>query len=211
MKLIHNKYVRLVSTLCLVISIVLATAFFTGVGDPKADFTTMREFMESIYPKMIQVGFGAERMIYRYDDDTLWNNAHTIALVTPMDELTVENSHIINKWGTPRAFFSRRQVRVIEFFKNEEDYENEFMMAELCVLLEDGTLVYKETCYPMQKGDYYLVFLAKSGYLSSPAVPLGYGEGKYDITNLHLNDRLSDATKAFEDLLHSTMPEDIGA
>lgn len=122
----------------------------------------------------------------QFDYQGLWKRAHTIALVTPEDELTQENSRGISETGD--RFYnahSVRTVRALQFYKNEREYEETFQMVEECAMLADGSVVGMDESYPMQKGDVYLVFLCESGW-GYPII-VSADNGKFDLTNLRLN------------------------
>ena len=142
----------------------------------------------------------------QWDFEGLMGYAHTVALVTPVDELSPDNSFGIEESGDKyHKAYSVRKVEVIEYYKNEKNYGDTFEMAEKCVMLNDGTLVMKEDCYPMEKGDCYLVFLIDSGYGGYP-LSISADNGKIDLTYLSLNTRKSLAAEALLefDLLEPT-------
>lgn len=146
---------------------------------------TMRELFLDIYTD-VQLSGMCNYLQFNYAELTSW--AHTIAVVTPLDDLTTENSYGISESGD--RFYnahSVREVQLVEVFKNEKGYKDTMKIAEKCVVLEDGTLVAEEACYPMQRGDYYLVFLFNSGY--GYPLSLSADNGKYDLTHLRLNNR----------------------
>ncbi len=172
-----------VTVLLLVFAAVIAAFALKAPGEPGAE--TMQELFLDIYPD-VRVSGMCNYMQFNYDELTNW--AHTIAVVTPLDDLTAENSYGISEDGD--RFFnahSVREVQLVEVFKNEKGYKDTMRIAEKCVVLEDGTLVAEEACYPMQRGDYYLVFLTDSGY--GYPLSLSADNGKYDLTHLRLNNR----------------------
>ena len=165
------------AALCLVcLAVVAASA-------QKPRYSNMKEYYQSKYASIRGVGM-ADYMQYTYPE--LFRHAQTVAVVTPVDELTAENTFGIAKSGD--IFYnlhSVRRVKALKYFKNENEYGDTFEMAEECGLLENGTLVRMEDWWPMQKGDAYLVFLRESGF----GYPLCISacNGKFDLTHLDLN------------------------
>ena len=145
--------------------------------------TSMKDLFRYKYPAYRVSGM-ADYAQYTYEG--LWRSAYIIALVTPMDELTPENSFGISDTGD--RFYeahSIRRVRALTFYKNDWNYDDEFEMAEYCAMLSDGSVVGMEDSYPMQMGEEYLVFLTWSG-LGYPII-ISEDNGKFDLTNLRLN------------------------
>ena len=195
--------IRIVAAVLMTVASLTVTAYFCG-SFTVPYYKTMDEMMAAIYPDTHITSMCAERAIYQYNAQ-LWRAAETVALVTPIDELTSINSF---QAGGRQSWYSKRQVEVIEFFKNANQYGSEFVMAEQCGLTDEGTLVRERFCYPMQTGDYYLVFLAPAqAYVDYPVV-LGLYDGKIDLSNMRLNIQMPTATKAALDLLDTNTPED---
>ena len=143
----------------------------------------MSEYYQNIYSSIITSG---QSDYMQYDFNGLYKHAHTIALVTPCDELTTQNSHGISSKGDKFYHaYSVRKLSVIEYYKNENNYDSTLEIAEKCVCLDNGSLVMEESCYPMQKGHTYLVFLTKSGY--GYPLAMSANNGKFDLTLLSLN------------------------
>jgi len=162
---------------CLVLTAII---LFTK---PQQRFATIQDYYQARYPAIRSSGM-ADFVQYDYSD--LFRYAHTVAVVTPLDELSVENTFGIAERGDRYYnIHSIREVKVLAYFKNEREYGDTVELAEECGVLEDGTLVMLEDCWPMQKGDTYLVFLCNSGF----GYPLSVSacNGKFDLTHLDLN------------------------
>mgnify|MGYP007070023742 CR=1 FL=1 len=154
-----RRYLPLILLGILVVCIILI--FTIGRANKKDAPTDFKEYYQQEYAN-IAISGSANYMVF--DSRLLMQQAHTIAIVTPLDALTTENSYGISSSGD--LYYnahSIRKVQVIQVFKNEKNYDDTIEIAEKCVLLEDGTLVMDEYCYPMQVGNYYLVFLTNSG------------------------------------------------
>ena len=157
--------------------------FFSGKESKK--YNSMREFAESQYTSVRVSGMGD---YFQYDYKELMEEAQVVAVVKSINDLTVKNSFGISETGDTFFYaFSLREVEVIESFKGEFTAGEKMEVAEKCILLENGTMVASEDCYPMRKGDYYLLFLSRSGYAGSPLLPISADNGKCDLTNLYLN------------------------
>ena len=167
------------AALCLVCIAAVAAAA------PKQKYSTLKEYYGSKYPAIRSAGM-ADFMQYSYGE--LFSHAQTVAVVTPADELTAENTFGVAKSGDIYYnLHSVRKVKALEYFKNEKEYGDTFEMAEECGLLANGTMVKLEDCWPMQKGDVYLVFLKESGF--DYPLAISACNGKFDLTHLDLNCR----------------------
>ena len=152
---------------------------------PQQPYATMRDYTQARYPAIRSAGI-TDFMQYDYAD--LFRYAHTVAVVTPLDELTAENTYGVSESGDRYYnIHSLREVKAITYFKNEKEYGDTFTLAEECGVLSDGTLVMLEDCWPMQKGDTYLVSLCKSGF--GYPISVSGCNGKFDLTHLDLNCR----------------------
>lgn len=143
----------------------------------------MKELFEDRYSNLYVTGM-ADYVQFSYEE--LWERAHTIAVITPLDELSVENSYGISDSGD--CFYNAHSIRAVQaltFYKNSKGYSENFEVVEVCAMLDDGSVVGMENCYPMYKGETYLVFLGDSGW-GYPIV-LSADNGKFDLTNLRLN------------------------
>lgn len=172
---------------CLLVGAVLCLTFVATIFTlmPKQRYATLKEYYQSKYSAIRGSGM-ADFMQYTYPE--LLSYAQTVAVVTPVDELTAENTFGIAKSGDIYYnLHSVRKVKVLEYFKNEMEYGDTLEITELCGLLENGTMVKLEDCWPMQKGDVYLVFLNGSGF--GHPVPVSACNGKFDLTHLDLNCR----------------------
>ena len=201
--LISKKKPRYMIILAIIVVIGLTIIIYTH---PKA-YQTMDEYIASKYPNIITVSQGD---YYLPDYLKLKEIAHTIALVTPGDNLTVDNSYMIGEGNDPGYWMhSLRRVKVLEFYKNLRSYTNEITIAETCVKLKNGKVAVKDDAYPMIKGDKYLVFLYDSNYPDKPMVAISNGFGKVDVTHLKLNSNYEIAVKAAVDLLGNELSEDV--
>ena len=158
-----RKKILIFAALCLIFLSFAAGGylFYRKYTAPK----TMREMMEQLYPHVSMSGMSDYAV---FDYDGLMNRAHTVALVTPLDDLTKENTFGVSESGDRYyAIHSVREVQVIQYFKNEKNFGETFTMAEKCGLTDvqeiptesgdiqvTGGLVMEENCYPMQKGNY---------------------------------------------------------
>ena len=155
-------------------SLALALCLIWGKAGAPAPYASLKDLYLARYGDIRVRGF-VDFAVFDYDE--LMAQAHTVAIVTPTDDLTAENSF---------SDRSVRTVRAVAWFKNEKDYGDTFAIAEYCACLDDGTLVVNdESCFPMQKGDYYLVFLHTA---HGHAMPLAGDNGKFDLSHLCLND-----------------------
>ena len=145
-----------------------------GRAGTPAPYASTKELFLSRYEDIRVRGF-VDFAVLDYEE--LMQRAHTVAVVTPVDKLTAENSF---------SDRSVRTVRAVAWFKNEKDYGDIFQMAEYCACLESGTLVIGgESCFPIEPGDYYLVFLHTAG---GYPMALAGDNGKFDLSHLSLND-----------------------
>ena len=153
---------------------------------PKQRFAAFEDYYHALYPTVRTGGILEYAPPYeKYY--SLRTKAHTIAVVTPLDELTGENTFAVSSGKRYTGGYSVRKVRVLKYFKNAKEYGEEFEMAEECGLAEDGTLVMQENCWPMQKGDVYLVFLDDSIVGLKYPAPIRGCNGRFDLTHLDLN------------------------
>ena len=162
--------------LCLIIAVII----YVEMPKPKQRFAAAEDYYRSIYPNIQGSGLIVELAQFGFSD--LLHYAETVAVVTPLDELTADNTFGISGKRYDNVH-SLRRVKALQYFKNEQGYGDSFEMTEFCGLLEDGTLVMTEDCWPMQPGDVYLVFLQGK---RQPA-PISACNGKYDLTHLELN------------------------
>ncbi len=178
-----NKKYSLVLVGILICLILTAIILFLRPGQR---FAAFEDYYHALYPTVRTGGILEYATTYeKYND--LRIKAHTIAVVTPLDELTRENTFAVSSGKRYSGGYSVRKVRVLQYFKNAKEYGEEFEMAEECGLAEDGTLVMQENCWPMQKGDVYLVFLDDSNAGLKYPTPIRGCNGKFDLTHLDLN------------------------
>ena len=162
--------------LCLIIAAII----YVEMPKPKQRFAAAEDYYRSIYPNIQGSGLIVELAQFGFAD--LFHYAETVAVVTPLDKLTADNTFGISGKRYDNVH-SLRRVKALQYFKNEQGYGESFEMTELCGLLEDGTLVMTEDCWPMEPGVIYLVFLRGKHH---PA-PVSACNGKYDLTHLELN------------------------
>ena len=171
---IQPRGVALILFGLLLACLALALCLTWGRAGTPAPYASTKELFLSRYEDIRVRGFVEFPAL---DFEELMAQAHTVAIVTPTDDLSAENSRYID---------SVRTVRAVAWFKNEKNFGDTFEIAEYCVCLDDGTLVISdESCFPMERGDYYLVFLH-----TAHGVPMALGadNGKFDLTHLRLND-----------------------
>ena len=143
---------------------------------------SMMEYYEGIYGDVRQVSISDYA---QFDYKGLYARAAVVAIVTPLDNLTTENTF---EWGDKDVLletYSVREVKAEKFYKNIWELDDKFQIAEYCGIAENGTMIMKDSEYPMQKGNEYLVFLCESG-LDYPIV-ISADNGKFDLTHLSLN------------------------
>ena len=160
-----------------VLSVILCIAILSTMA---VFFAGAEDYYRSIYPNIQGSGLIVELAQFGFSD--LLHYAETVAVVTPLDELTADNTFGISGKRYDNIH-SLRRVKALQYFKNEQGYGDSFEMTEFCGLLEDGTLVMTEDCWPMQRGVVYLVFLRGRQH---PA-PVSACNGKFDLTHLELN------------------------
>lgn len=167
-----------------VVAILITSIVLIALTFQKKPDESMEKHFQRIYDKVQVVAFGD---YMQYDYGTLFRQASVVAIVTPLDKLTEENTAGISSTGLNKYYnlHSVRKVEAVKFFKNDLDYEDCFTMAEKCGVIEGKNLVMMDACYPMEKGAYYLVFLQESGY--GYPISVSADNGKFDLTNLSLN------------------------
>jgi hypothetical protein len=156
---------------------------------------SMREYYEGIYGEVRQSGIADYA---QFDYTGLYARAAVVALVTPLDDLTRENTF---EWGDKDVLletYSVREVKALKFYKNVWELDEKFKIAEYCGIAENGAMIMQDSEYPMQKGNEYLVFLCESG-LDLPIV-IAADNGKFDLTHLSLNTHRNVLTAALFDL-----------
>ena len=152
---------------------------------PQQRFATIQDYTQAHYAAIRSAGITD---FMQYDYANLFRYAHTVAVVTPLDDLSAENTYGVSESGDRYYnIHSVREVKALTYFKNENEYGDTFTLAEECGVLSDGTLVMLADCWPMQKGDTYLVFLCKSGF--GYPISVSGCNGKFDLTHLDLNCR----------------------
>ena len=197
-KLMNSIKTRIFAALALTAAM-LPAFFILPVRETVPEYTELKDIVEERYGR-----FGsdcANRRIYDYAE--LKEEAHTIALVECLDDLTLENSHGVFQGGDRfHNAYSVRNVRAIKFFKNENNYPEEFQIAQGCALSERRGVVGVEGHYPMEKGGYYLVFLKTSMLSGRLPLPASASNGLFDLKYLKINsDHRQVCSQAVADLL----------
>ncbi|MBR5708982.1 MAG: hypothetical protein IKX41_06315 [Oscillospiraceae bacterium] len=182
-------------TLIIVLAVALVFSLAACAAKKPAPAESMREYYEGIYGELLQTTFPD---LMQFDYKGLCDAAGFVAVVTPLDELTAENSFEAGVGGILTERRSVREVRVVECYKDDLELGRTFKMIEFCGLDEDGALRMQENYYPMRKGDKYLVFLGGSGY-EYPAAISG-DNGKFDLARLSLNTHKEVLLDALSDL-----------
>jgi len=178
----------------------------------------MKELFKSKYDK-----FGGNTHIIDrgvLDYPMLLKCSYMVALVTSTDILTPDNTfrvrddphgRIDEPWLYNNAY-SLRETAVLRYYKNIREHGDTLTIAEHCAMSKSGAVYVEEACYPMQKGDTYLLFLTYSlSGIGKPVTVFG-GNGKIDLTNLRLNYYLKIAINALyqtELLVFDNEQEDI--
>ncbi|MBO6011809.1 MAG: hypothetical protein J6P71_08470, partial [Oscillospiraceae bacterium] len=167
-------------------AVLVAVMLLRSPGENKPA-QSLAEYYEGIYGEIRTVAYGD---YMQYDYDALFRQASVVAIVTPLDSLTEENTEGISETGMKKYYglHSLRKVKAVKYYKNEPDYGESFTIVEQCGVVEGNTLVVMDACYPMEeakKGAYYLVFLHESGY-GYPAA-ISADNGRFDLTHLSLN------------------------
>ena len=162
-------------------AVLVAVMLLRSPGENKPA-QSLAEYYEGIYGDVRQVSISDYA---QYDYKGLYARAAVVAIVTPLDDLTTENTF---EWGDKDILletYSVREVKAVKIYKNIWELGNKFQIAEYCGIAENGTMIMKDSEYPMQKGSDYLVFFCESG-LDYPIV-ISADNGKFDLTHLSLN------------------------
>lgn len=131
-----------------------------------------------------------------YEYEALKDYVHTIALVTPTDELTTKNSLIkYNSDNTISDYYSLRNVKVEKFFKNEKGFTDKLQIAERCALTKNNEYIHPEDYESMKSGHKYIVFLSDTTDKSYPIIA-SLNNGKVDLDNFKSNKRMDIAIKS---------------
>lgn len=132
---------------------------------------------------------------FNYED--LKDASPVIALVRVQDDLDASNSVIYYNENSPaiEGFFGRRQVEVLEYYKDERNLGNNISIIEPAVITDDNEYIHAEEYEKMDKDKTYIVFLSDetaSGELSI----LSANNGKIDVSNLSQNEYKEIAIKS---------------
>ena len=197
----HNR-VRLLRLLAPVLGLALV---FTALGLYR-EYTrplpeSLEEYYLRLYPNQLYVGPDLDHVTYDYPQ--LLERAKAVLVVTPEEDLPQTGtgySEDKSYGGTdPRLKYhfymprTWRRVKVLRVLKGQEEPGDRIGLYERCVLVggTDRLLVREYEAWPMVKGCAYLVFLDRDpaeGDISLLAMPVGYGNGWFDLTHLSLND-----------------------
>lgn len=164
---------------------------------------TLEEYYRRLYPNQLYAGPDLDKVIYDYPQ--LLETAKAVLIVTTEEDLTQTGTGFTEDKsyaGTdPRLKYNFyrprtwRWVKVLQVVKGKEEPGDRIGLYERCVLVGgmDRLLVREYESWPMVKGCVYLVFLDRDpaeGDVSFLAMPVGYGNGWFDLTHLGLNDPL---------------------
>lgn len=169
--------------------------------DNNANLWVIPSTMEDLCKQMYSSFNNSDLADYaQFDYDGLYYCAETIALATAADDLTAENSKGIAESGDRYHYaHSVRNVDVLHYYKNEQEYGSSLDIVEECVMNERGTVIAKVYYYPLLKGSTYLLFLGFSSYYGYP-VSLSADNGTFNLTYLRLNSRTQVITEALYSL-----------
>ncbi len=160
-----------------------ALALLSGREQQTPRFSTMEAYYTAQYG---EIRTGGMSDYAQYDYERLYSRAHTVAIVTPTEALSAENTYGISPDGD--RYYNLHAVRTFQveaFFKNERGYGETMEIAEKCGRLADGSIIAEENCYPMEMGHFYLVFLTGSGY--GYPLYISANNGYFDLNLLSLN------------------------
>lgn len=122
---------------------------------------------------------------YGYED--LKAYAHTIALVSPTDELNEKNSYIsYNPDNTISDYYSLRTIEIEKFYKNDQRLTDKIVVAERSVLTKNNEFIHPEGYESMKKGHKYIVFLVDTTDKKYPII-VSLNNGKVDLDNFKSN------------------------
>jgi hypothetical protein len=194
-KYLSKRWVAAVSLLLIAGVLVGAVRLYRDTFSPdESRYTSMKELFKSKFDKFGYNGNIIDRDVFDYPD--LFDTAHTVALVTSTDTLTQNNTFNVRddpfgrtdeKPGLYSFAYSEREVAVLQYYKNTKEYGDTLTIAEQCAMSKSGSVYVEESCYPMQKGDTYLLFLEYIPIGHGNPVTISAGNGKIDLTYLRLN------------------------
>jgi len=191
----------LVPTVILILGLVIGLVYVSFSAQNKdTKLSNMRDLMESRYSSYHDGGMSNYEV---FDYEGLVKYACTIALVTSSDTLSTDMSRDIGTKGGIEGdlyydTYSLRTVEVLEFYKNNRKFADTFDIAEQCILKDDGSVIAEDSCYPLQEGDTYLLFLIIGG--KGKPLSISGDNGNFNLTYLRLNDKLRVAIEALCDL-----------
>ena len=163
--------------LCLILSLVLITACFTGCKVITADNATVTTTFVDLAD---------------YDYNSIKDEAKIIAHVKITDELTNKNSNCSYKGINIVSFSSVRNADILEVYENNtgKDLGSTIQIIETAAVSDDGKLYITNGDTPLKKDKEYIVFLnndaSGEGYCIMSAV-----KGKINVTDdINLNKNL---------------------
>lgn len=136
--------------LCLILSLVLITAYFTGCNDSNKVINADDAAIINTYADFIA-----------YDYDAIKANAEIIAHIKVTDELTNQNSNCSFDGANIVSFSSVRNADILEVYKNStgKDLGSSIKITETTAVSDDGKLYITSNDTPLKKGNEYIVFL----------------------------------------------------
>lgn len=136
--------------LCLILSLVLITAYFTGCKDSNKVINADNAAVITIYADFVD-----------YDYNSIKDNAEIIAHVKITDELTNQNSNCSYDGVNIVSFSSVRNAYILEVYKNStgKDLGSTIQITETAAVSNDGKLYVTNGDTPLKKGNEYIVFL----------------------------------------------------
>ncbi len=193
--------------------VIAVLCIFIGIGlslrNRKPAASSMEELVRRYYPNSKQAGMSD---YVQFDFDQLFERADTVAIVTPVNQLSAEDSSIVGDEVTGNAYYamySTREVKAMKYFKNNKNYSDSFEMGEHCILTKEGHLIYNEGAYPMIEGSYYLVFLTDSYLPNSLPFAMSVDNGLIDLSHLSISTRKGIAAKSVISFFDVDIPDNL--
>ena len=161
----------------------------------------------SVEPEYRIISISGSYRTFNYNE--LKEEASVIALVTPVDDLTRQNSTVIlGEYGELVSYYAFRELEVITYFKeNEGDTPDTIGIVESAALTAENEYIQPEGYDFMQKGQRYIVFLTPSNLDGIPIV-ISAGNGIVPLDIASKNIRTDVAILTLLDLF-SDLPQDI--
>lgn len=121
--------------------------------------------------------------VFSYEE--LQDIADIVALVEVNDNLSVNNSTVLyadEESNDMSGFYGEREVRVIEYFKNDIGSGEILTLIEPAVITEKNEYIHSEDYEKLEKGQQYLVFLSNDTPSKQLSI-ISASNGKVDVLN----------------------------